>query len=175
MSVKEKNGGTDLFQKYLNKYKDQVKSESTEGYYHVDVVAEAYNQGFSDGEKSGRQDFIKQVIKNKIERFTQKGNQVYILSQNVISYLRENKFPVESLHINLYPSCPKVIISVANDLLLNDDFVEKAYTKVFENKNIFNQLFSDVLDIGFVSNDGLDTKMLKEDGFGYVEDYSTNE
>lgn len=57
MSVKTINRGTESFQEYLAKYKDQVNSENTEGYYHVAVVADAYNQGFCDGEKSGKKIF----------------------------------------------------------------------------------------------------------------------
>lgn len=118
-----------------------------------------------------KKDFLDSILKNRIEKFTQKSNQVYILSQNIISYLKENKFSICSLHINLYPSYPKVIISVDNSLLLDDDFINKAYTKLFENKEIYSKLFPDSLDIGYVSSDGLDKDLLKEDGFGYIEEY----
>lgn len=171
MSVKTKNGGTDLFHTYLSKYKDESLSESMEGYYHANIVADAYTQGFTDGEKSGKQDFIQQLLKKQSELFTQKANQVYILSQNVISHVKNNDFPVCSMHINLNYNCPRVIISVPSETLTNDTFVELAYSKIFENKQIFTKLFSETLDIGLVAHDYLDKSVLSEDGFGYSEEY----
>ena len=54
---------------------------------------------------------------------------------------------------------------------IDDAFIEQAYTKLFEYKEIFGKLFNDNLDIGFVANDNLDDTLLKDDGFGYVEQY----
>jgi hypothetical protein len=54
--------GSELFNNYLNKFKDEVRSKSSDKYYHVDVVAEAYSQGFSDGEKSGKKEFIEDKL-----------------------------------------------------------------------------------------------------------------
>ncbi|MEM7551649.1 MAG: hypothetical protein AAF363_18335 [Bacteroidota bacterium] len=162
--------GTELFGKYISKYKNHVKTESTEEYYHVDVVAEAYTQGFSDGKNSGKKDFLDEILKNKVEKFIQKANQVYILSQNLISYLSKEGFKIHSFYINPFPSCPKVVLSVHGELLTNDKFVELAYAKILENKNIFEKLFTPTtLDISLVSNENLDPSLLKEDGFGYHE------
>ncbi len=170
MSTATSKSGTELFSKYITKYKDQVKSESAEGYYHVDIVAEAYNQGFSDGKSSGKKDFIEEAMKNKIERFVQKANQVYILTQNLISFLGKEGFVVDSFYINPFPSCPMVIVSVSDETLLNDLFVEIAYEKILENKAIFSKLFApSSLDISLVSSNNLDSNLLKEDGFGYKE------
>lgn len=170
MSTKAKSG-TDKFNSYLLKYKDDAIPESMEGYYHADVVAEAYSQGFSDGKLSGKQDFIAELIKKQREVFSQKANQVYILSHNVISFLKTHNFPISSMHINLNHNCPRVILSVPSETLNNDEFVEKAYRKIFENKQIFSQLFPEILDLGLVASDNLDIELLKEDGFGYSEEY----
>lgn len=166
-----KKGGTDLFHTYLLQYKDQVREQGTDGYYHVDVVADAYNQGFADGEKSGKKDFLEQIIKGRVERFTHKANQVYILTQNLIKFLNDNKFNVDSFYLNLNPEHLKVIVSVNNELLLNDEFVEKAYTKVFEMQRIFSDLFGEYLDMGLIGSDELDVQALEEDGFGYSEEF----
>ncbi len=171
MSTKIPAGNSELFYKYLDTCKGEVKSRSTEGYYHVDVVAEAYTKGFSDGKKSGKNEFLKLIVSNEIERFVQKANQIYILSKNVISFLKDKKFNVSGLYINLSPSRPSVIISVSNEFLNDDSFVETAYSKVHDNKKIFSELFNEPLDIGFISNDSLEEALLKEDGFGYVEKY----
>lgn len=170
MSDRTVKTGTEQFSKYISKYKDQVKTESTEEYYHVNVVAEAYNQGFSDGKNSGRKDFVDAVVKSKVEKFIQTANQVYILSQNLITFLEKKGYKADSLYINLYPRCPKVILAIRDEFLLNDNFVEVAYEKILENKAIFSKLFSPaVLDISLVSTENLDPKLLKEDGFGYEE------
>ena len=163
--------GTDKFHSYLMRYKKDAISESMEGYYHADVVAEAYSQGFSDGEKSGKQDFIAELIKKQGELFSQKANQVYILSQNVIAFVKSNGFEIKSMHINLNHNSPRVILSVFSETLNNDEFVEKVYGKIFENKQIFSTLFHEALDIGLVAHDNLDVNLLKEDGFGYSEEY----
>ncbi|MEX1190406.1 MAG: hypothetical protein WED10_02140 [Brumimicrobium sp.] len=162
---------SELFHDYILKYKDEAKSDPKEGYYHADIVAEAYTQGFSDGEKKGKKNFLNQLIKRESEKFTLKANQIYILSQDIIDYLRKNGYPVDSMHINLEPQCPKVILAVKSNLLVNDDFVKKAYVKLFQNKELFSKLFPEVLDIGLVSSDSLDKQLVKEAGFGYAEEY----
>lgn len=166
-------GGTELFHTYLNLYADQVKHESVEGYYHVDIVAEAYNQGFKDGNESGKKDFVEEMRKNRIEKFIQRSSQVYILTKKVVSYLNENKFCVESLHIDVLHFAPRVIISISNELLTNDDFVQLSYAKIFEMKRIFSDLFNTHLDMGLVSAAFLNKEMLAEDGFGYSENLNS--
>lgn len=171
MSVKASLSNSDLFYKYLDTCRGEVKSRSAESYYHVNVVAEAYSKGFSDGKKSGKEEFLKLIVSNEIEKFTQKANQIYILSKNVISTIKKKDYIVSGLYINLTPNRPSVIISIPNEFLNNDDFVEIAYSKVHENKKIFTKLFDETLDIGFISSDHLDEKLLKDDGFGYIEKY----
>ncbi len=172
METKVTKIGSESFHQYLKKHKAQVKDKNFDSYYPVNVVAEAYTQGFSDGEKSGKQDFISEIIKQEVEKFTQKANQIYILSKIIISYLNEKSFLVSSLHINLTFQRPSVIIAVSDKLLNNDDFVKTAYDKLFEIKNIYSKLFDEYLDVGLVASDNLDIKLLVEDGFGYKEDYS---
>ena len=170
MSASTVKTGTEQFTKYINKYKDQEKTESSEEYYHVNVVADAYNQGFSDGKNSGKKDFVEAIVKSKVEKFIQKANQVYILSHNLITHLNEEGYSASSLYINMYPNCPKVVLSISDEFLLDDEFVEKAYKKILENKAIFTKLFSpSSLDISLISTENLDSKLLKEDGFGYEE------
>ena len=163
---------SDLFRDYIDKHKHEVRDSSSEQYYHVDVVADAYNQGFSDGEKSGRKDFLDALIKREVEKFTQKANQIYILSHRIIDYIKEIKFSANALYINLSPNRPSVIISIPNKDLTNDEFVKKSYTKLNEIKKIYTKLFNEYLDMGFVSSDNLDDSILHEDGFGYKEELS---
>lgn len=171
MSAAITTSNSDLFNKYLDNCKGEVKSRSAEGYYHVDVVAEAYSKGFSDGKQSGKTEFMELIISNEIEKFTQKANQIYILSKNFISFCEKNSYKLTALYINLDPSRPSVILSVADEYLNTDLFVEKAYSKLFEYKKIFNKLFNEHLDIGLISSNSLDEKLLKADGYGYIEKY----
>lgn len=162
---------SDLFYKYLDSCKGEVKSKSTDGYYHVDVVAEAYNKGYSDGKDKGETEFIERIISNEVDSFTQKANQIYILSKKIISTLKNEKTPADGLYISLKANRFSVIISTTSEQLNNDDFVNIAYAKIFEYKKLFNHLFNEHLDIGMISSDDLDEVLLKEDGFGYHEKY----
>ena len=164
--------GSDLFFDYLNQCKDKVQSSNTEDYYPVNVVADAYKQGYGDGEKSGKRNFVEMLLKNKIKNFTLQSNQIYILSQKIISSLKEKSFSVESLHIRLNQDCSRVVLSIKESLLLDDDFVERAYSKISEVKQIYKKLFDNNLDVSLVSHDTLDVHLLKDDGFGYSEVYS---
>jgi hypothetical protein len=166
---------SELFQQYLEKHKDQVRDKSSEEFYHVNVVAEAYNQGFKDGEKSKRKDIIDELVKKEIEHFTQKANQIYILSNRIISHLNENSYKTCSLHLNLTFQRPSVIIAVPADQLVDDEFINIAYSKMLEIKEIYTKLFNEYLDIGLVSSENLDEEMLLSDGFGYKEVYFEKE
>ena len=59
------------------------------------------------------------------------------------------------------------------ELMVNDDFIEKAYSKIFENKIICSKLFPDSLDMGLVSSNNLDCQLLEDDGFGYTEKFNS--
>jgi hypothetical protein len=161
--------GTELFQSYLNKHKDDVRSTATKNYYHVDVVAEAFNEGFSAGQKSGKKEFVDKLIKNRVEELTQKANQVYILTNRIVSYIKQNGNKIDSFYINIFHENPKVIIAVENELLLNDGFVENTYKKVFEMKSIFNSLFDGDLDMGLIGSESLDLEYIAQDGYDYSE------
>jgi hypothetical protein len=172
MKTTIKNGNLDSFNDYLDKCKNQARSEGSKQYFHVDVVAEAYSQGYEHGKEDGQSEFIESLIMDSFEKFNHKSNQIYILSKNVIEYItKELKQNVISLHINLTPNKPSVILSVPNDALLIDEFVDKAYNKVFDIRDIYKQLFDEMLDIGFVGSDHLDYNQIESDGFGYTEKY----
>jgi len=175
MTTIDKKGGTDSFYIYLNRFKTEARFEKAKEFYHVDVVADAYKQGFTDGENSGKKEFIETMLTKSAEKFTAKANQVYILTNLTISYLASNGYNVNSFFINLFHVNPKVIIAVENDSLLNDDFIELAYTKVFEMKEVFSNLFGNTLDMGIVGNNELDIQALAEDGYDYSEDLVIHE
>ncbi|MGI9526350.1 MAG: hypothetical protein ACR2MS_04475, partial [Weeksellaceae bacterium] len=145
-------------------------------YYHVDVVADAFTEGFCAGEKSGKQsgkdEIISKLVKNRIEELTQKANQVYILTSRVVNYIQKNGFKINSFHLNIFHENPKAILAVDNKLLLDDFFVESTYSKIFEMKRIFDEIFNVDLDMGLIGSDNLDLELLYEDGYEYSEQFA---
>lgn len=166
----ENKSGINLFNNYLNRHQESSKkSKVNDLYYHVNVVAEAYDQGLNDGKNLGRQDFMNKIMKSSEETFIEKANQVYICVKSTLTYLNQKGYSVQSFHINIFHNNPKVIIAISNDLLLNDDFVELAYTKIHEVKCFFNALFDNTLDMGVIGSDNLNLELLSQDGFEYSE------
>lgn len=170
-NAKVLSNNSESFTNYLNACKDKVKSGSTEGYYHVDVVAEAYTQGFEDGKKMGKSEFVDSIVNQNIEKFLHKANQIYILSKKIVSFISKNNYKASGLFISLNPNRPSVIISVPDSDLNNDEFVHIIYPELFEAKDVYLQIIEENFDIGLVANDNLDVKLLEEDGYGYQEIY----
>ncbi|WP_225035104.1 hypothetical protein [Winogradskyella sp. SM1960] len=166
----EKQTGINLFNSYLSKHQEFSKqTKVSDLYYHVNVVADAYGQGLKDGQNIGKQDFIDKIMKSTAEKFAEKANQVYILTKNTLSYIISKGYDVNSFYINIFHNNPKVIIAVDNKYLLDDDFVEFAYSKIFEAKNTFTSIFDNTLDISLAGTENLDIELLDQDGFEYSE------
>jgi hypothetical protein len=156
-----------LFQQYLDKYQGEIRDKGSDNYYHIDFVAEAYNQGFEDGKKSSKKDFIEDLINKEIETFMQKANQIYLLSKSIIKLFNAN-----SLHINITFNRCSAIIAVKDECLNDDDFINAIYGKIFEAKESYAKLYNDeYLDLGIVSSENLDMKILEQDGYTYKEIY----
>lgn len=165
--------GLNQFNTYLETHQSYAKSEKVSDlYYHVNVVAEAYDQGLSDGKNIGRQEFVEKIMKTSAERFTEKANNVYILSKRILHFLGDNGYTVDSFHINIFHKNPKVIFAVKNSILLEDKFIELAYTKIHEVKCTFRKTFESTLDMGLIDSDSLDLDLLSQDGFEYSEGIS---
>jgi hypothetical protein len=176
MSVKTHNiTGTEQFQSYLRKHNDDVRSTAANNYYPANVVADAFNEGFSAGEKSGKQagkeEIIAKLVKNRVEELTQKATQAYILTTRIVKHIKSKGNTVHSFHLNIFHENPKVIIAINNELLLDDVFIEDTYTKIFEIKKIFDDLFKVDLDMGLIGSNDLDLELLSEDGYEYSEQF----
>lgn len=168
--LKENTTGLSQFNSYLESHQGSAKNEKVNDlYYHVNVVAEAYDKGVSDGKTIGRQEFVDKIMRSSAERFTEKANQVYILTKNMVNFLDKNNYKVESFHINIFHKNPKVIFAVKNEILLQDAFIELAYTKIHEFKCTFKKIFESTLDMGLIDGESLDHELLSEDGFEYSE------
>ncbi len=174
VNFKDKTG-TEQFQSYLRSHQNDVKSKAQNNYYHADVVADAFSEGFNAGEKSGiktgREEIVAKLVKNKVEELTQKATQVYILSGRIVDHIRKRGNKVDSFHLNIFHENPKVIIAVNNELLLNDEFITSTYSKIFEIKRIFDELFGVDLDMGLVGSSDLDLELLSQDGYQYSEEF----
>lgn len=163
--------GNQSFQNYLKTHEHVVKVKATNNYYPVDVVAEAFTEGFNAGEKFGKEELIERLVRSQFEELTQKANQVYILTSLVIKHIRENGFDVKSFHMDIFHENPKVIIAVENNLLLNDNFVDTSYQKIFEVKRVFDDLFHKDLDMGIIGSNDMDIALLRNDGYQYSEEF----
>ncbi|MCK9618638.1 MAG: hypothetical protein M0R21_12480 [Lentimicrobiaceae bacterium] len=158
------------FNKYLLKYSDESSSSKiSENYFPADVVIDAYKNGFSDGKKAKQEDFESNLYKIHIEKFIEKATKVYLSAKSFADYLKQNNYKAEKFYLNLFHRNPKVVISIKEELLLDDKFVIFAYTKINEMQNAFLGLFNNTLDISLVCNTNLDEELLQTDGFSYSE------
>lgn len=134
-------------------------------------MAEAYSQGFKDGESSNKKTFIEDLIEKRIESYKQRYLQAYILAKKVLDELALINTSARGLFINVHEDNPKVLISVPDDLLLDDFWVDAAYKAAFDSQDIFKSAFSKYnLDISFVSSENLDVDLLQGDGYDYFEE-----
>jgi hypothetical protein len=95
------NSQYESFNAYLDKCKGEVSSSKAEGYYHVNVVADAYKQGFSDGKQTGEKEFMKLLIKGEIEKFSMKATKIYSLSKEAIALYKKTGVKVKQNLFNL--------------------------------------------------------------------------
>ncbi|WP_396151305.1 hypothetical protein [Flavobacterium sp.] len=166
-----KSTGINQFNNYLEFHSGNAKtSKISDLYYHVNVVADAYSRGYSDGEKSAKKEVMDMIMQKAKERFVEKANQVYLSSKALVSHLSANEYSVNKIYINIFHKSPKVIVSLNESLLLNDEFVEFAYTKIHEMQCSFHSLFQNTLDLSLISTTDLDEELLAKDGFDYSEE-----
>tara|TARA_R110002012_G_scaffold55398_5_gene141462 strand:- start:468 stop:992 length:525 start_codon:yes stop_codon:yes gene_type:complete len=162
-------GNTESFYKYLDENKDNFKDKKVDGYYHTDVVADAYTKGFTNGKEIGENTVIEDYSKQFIEKFVRKSTQIYLDTHKLIDLLSKEKFKIHSFYINAFSECPKVIIAIDEDLMLNDDFINLAYRKIFELQKDFSADYNTTLDMSLSCSENLDTDLLSADGFEYQE------
>jgi hypothetical protein len=163
------NTGLESFNEYILNYKESARAEGSKEYFHVDVVADAYQAGFKKGKNAGEKQFIENLIAERNETFMELATLIYISSKRVVDYIKSLNYSPISLHINLSPDKPSVIIAVPNDALLDDDFIDRAYEKLFEIRDSYEKISNKMLDIGYIGGDNIDETLLKLDGFGYAE------
>lgn len=168
----EKSVGFDSFTAFIQEYKADAKEKGAAEYYHVNVVVDAFNRGKEVGKEEGLDDYLKEVLMRKIELFQSKANQIYILSRKVVGDIKEQNFTACSLHINVNPSRPNVVISVPETALLQDKFIDSIYNNIAIYKKIYFELFEEMLDIGLMPMENIDFESLKEEGYDYHESFS---
>jgi hypothetical protein len=159
--------GINNFNAYLTEQTKEAKP--SEEYYHVNVVAEAYSKGFSDGKNSGKKEVFELILNKSRERFIEKANQVYLSAKSLVEIFENNEYHVEKIYLNVFHRNPKVLVVVKEELLLEDTFVEFAYTRIHSMQCSFHALFQNTLDLSLIGGEGLDEALLKADGFEYSE------
>ena len=168
----EIKSGINLFNRYLElNSADSKTSKINDLYYHVNVVAEAYSKGYDDGEKSAKKEVMELIMLKEKEKFVEKANQVYLSAKALVMHLSTNDYKVQKIYINIFHKSPKVIVALDSSLLLNDEFVEFAYTKIHEMQCSFHTLFHNTLDLSLISDSDLDEILLAKDGFDYNEKF----
>lgn len=176
METKMKNMSLDhprstLFYNFLDDYIDNAREDISKDYFHLIVVAEAFSQGFKDGDSNNKKTFREDLIEKRIESYKQRYLQAYILAKKVLAELALINTSARGLFINVHEDNPKVLISVPDDLLLDDFWVEAAYKAAFNSQDIFKSAFSNSnLDISLVSSENLDVGLLRADGYDYFEE-----
>lgn len=171
MTTKTVNtSGINLFNHYLELHSANAKtSKINDLYYHVNVVADAYTKGYSDGEKSAKKEVMDLIMQNAKEKFIEKANQVYLSAKAMVNHLSAKDYKVEKIYINIFHKSPKVIVALDGEMLLNDEFVDFAYSKIHEMQCSFHSLFQNTLDLSLISTTDLDEVLLAKDGFDYSE------
>lgn len=163
--------GVDNFNNYLkNNAHNAESTKKSDLYYHVNVVAEAYSEGFQKGEQSGENNFADLLVGKLKDKIYDHLTQIYVTGKAISTYFAENNYKVNKLYINTSFNKPKIIISVPEEQLLDDEFVEFAYQKIHDMKCNFNAMFRNTLDLSLVESDNLDESLLISDGFGYSEE-----
>lgn len=171
MTQTEKKGGFDYFDAFIKGYKEEAKDKGNAEYYHVDVVIDAFKRGKELGKEESLEDYMNEVLLKRIELFQTKANQIYILSKKLISDIQALSHNACSLHININPNRPNVVIAVADDALLDDNFVDTIYENMGSYKKIYFKLFSETLDIGLMPIENIDIDSLKDEGYAYHESF----
>jgi hypothetical protein len=166
----EKVTGINQFNHYLEFHSADAKtSKITDLYYHVNVVAEAYSRGFTDGEKSAKKEVVDVMMQKAKEKFVEKANQVYLSAKAMANHLAAKEYKIDKIYINIFHKSPKVIVALDDSLLLDDEFVEFAYSKIHEMQCSFHSLFQSTLDLSLIGTTDLDEVLLAKDGFDYSE------
>lgn len=159
------------FQNYIEHYVESAKTAETELYFHVDVVADAYSQGFADGKNIGTKEFIGSIITKHNDHLFHRATIIYSLSKLIIEDFVKKSCQPCSLFINVDDKLPSVFIAIPEKFMLDDDFITFAYSKIAEIRKLYKGTFNQMLDIALMIGENLDKELLKADGYSYQEDY----
>ena len=85
-TIKE-HGNTESFHKYLDENKDNFKDKKVDGYYHANIVADAYSKGFTTGKTIGKNAVIEDYNNQLIEKFVRKSTQIYLDTHKLRFYM----------------------------------------------------------------------------------------
>lgn len=167
----KEQGNKESFYNYLEKNKDNFRETKIDGYFDANVVADAYTEGIAVGEVKGKETFIKEQTEKMVDKLVRKSTQVYLDTHKLIDTLKKGGYQINSFFINAFSNTPKVIVTIEEELMLNDDFIKAAYTKIFELQKDFKEDYNTSIDISLSCHDNLDKDLLSSDGFKYEESF----
>src|SRR6476646_7373876 len=152
-TIIQNTSGIRQFNDYLRSHSGGAKaSKISDLYYHVNVVAEAYSRGYTDGKKSAKEEVTNLILEKAKEQFIEKANQVYLSAKALVNHLSTKDYKADKIYINIFHKSPKVIVALENNMLLNDEFVEFAYTIIHDMQCSFHSLFHSTLDLSLISS-----------------------
>lgn len=140
---------------YLKQIEDQSKKVTSEGYFHVDYVIDA----FKKGEESGN----KKAVEDIKETFIRATTQMFLYGFDLIKELEKKGFETSSIYVN--PFAFKFMICTAKENTYNEDYIKAFFDSAHKLQKNFKEQFQKSMCFFFIQNDNLDSDELKTDGF----------
>jgi len=136
-----------------------------DGFYPFDVIADAFDKGKEAKEK----ELLEKAAGDYLSVFSEFIQQL----RKILNLVEEKGFGASELYIN-GSSSPKAIIAVNPEHHHTDEFIDQIYGYVSDIEEKCEEL-SNGYEISFVDlSDQLDRSMLREDGYAFQLDLSTN-
>lgn len=158
------------FHEFIRTKQDESTSQKQDNFYSVDVVADAYSQGFKDGANDPIE-FKKQLKKLAIERFINKSNNIYVIVSDYIKHLKNSGINVSNLYGNFTHRGVSILISIPNEQLLDDDLNTIAYQKLYEISKSYTKENNEFLDVSLISDSNIDAESILKNGYTFTEMY----
>jgi len=139
-----------------------------DGYFHFDVVADAFVKGAEHKEKELREKWVAERL-NRMTAFAQ-------TIIRVVGFVEENGYSAKHLFMSGDQDLLQAIITVPSEDHDKDDFIDKVYGLVSKIE-IENQKERNIpIDISFLDHsDTIDRRLLKDDGYTFQIDLNSGQ
>jgi hypothetical protein len=159
------------FTKWIATRIDEAVSDFREGYFPIDVVISAYEQGHSIGLKKGESLGIENIKEQVRKKYYEKAQLAFqSISELIEIMIKEEKMP-DKLFINHSIEHTSFILLMGEELIEDDEFYESIYkhSSAIENRTIQQDLH---INISF-ADDNVNTnyELLASDGYKFGYDF----